>query len=102
MLLPYSLLADVIAIVYLLLGFVADVIATVVVGIANQISMIDVSYCGRCYCHHWLADVIAIVYVLLYCVADVVATMADGITEQKPSVQTKMCCTRKNNTFSRH
>ena len=24
------------------------------------------------------------------------------ITEQKPSAQTKMCCTRKNNTFSRH
>ena len=24
------------------------------------------------------------------------------ITEQKPSAQTKMCCTRKNNTFSSH
>ena len=34
MLLPYSLLADAIAIVYLLLGFVADVIATVAVWVA--------------------------------------------------------------------
>ena len=34
MLLPYSLLADVIAIAYVLLEYVADVIATVAVGIA--------------------------------------------------------------------
>ena len=39
MLLPYSLLADVIAIVYLLLGFVADVITTVAVGIANFVGL---------------------------------------------------------------
>ena len=47
--------------------FVADVVA------------IDVSYCGRCYCHHsLLADVIAIVYVLLDCLADVISTVAAG------------------------
>ena len=34
MLLPYSLLADVIAIVYILLNCMADVVATVAVGIA--------------------------------------------------------------------
>ena len=48
--------------------FVADVIA------------IDVSYCGRCYCHHsLLADVIAIFMCCYDCMADVIATMAGGI-----------------------
>ena len=37
MLLPYSSLSDVIAIVYLLLGFVADGTATVAVAIANSV-----------------------------------------------------------------
>ena len=76
MLLPYSLFADVMAIVYLLLGFVADVIATVAVGIANFVGLMYLIVADLL--PYWLADVIAIVYMLLYCVADVVATIADG------------------------
>ena len=41
---------------------------------------IDVSYSGRCYCHHsLLAGVIAIFMCCYDCVADVIATMAGGI-----------------------
>ena len=54
MLLPYLLVADVVA--------------------------IDVSYCCRCYCHHsLLADVIAIFMFFYDCVADVIASVAGGI-----------------------
>ena len=71
------MLADVIAIVYFVTRFVADVIATVAVGIANLVGFMYLMWQMLLPC--WLANVIAIVYVLLYCVADVVATMSGGI-----------------------
>ena len=75
------LLADVLANLFM---HVADVVA---ISFVVDVVAIDVSYCGRCYCHHLLlADVIAIFMCCYDCVADVIATVADGIAIMCPQI----------------